>query len=236
MIDFIFSFKHFCNLWQKKPSTLYTIKDISEQLEIELPYLVKYLSEAEVIPIELDEKINFKKAKKALIILTQKYNLSLKKREEAKRKEAEEIQIAYQRLLTKTNRLQSLNEWENAFRNLRYFAGEHEKKLPKEIFINLCSDIVRSGIKSKNTNLQEVSLWLRKAVEKNLEEYDQESLEDALDLIETYSSYFVREETSGKGKRALIDILALIENPACELQLWQSYKQCADNIFFNSNE
>ena len=149
--------------------------------------------------------------------------------------EAKETQVSYELILSKAQKLQMTQNWESAFRNLCYFAGEYGSKLPKDTFINLCSNIVRCGIKSGSTNLQEISFWLKKAVEASLKDCDQESLEDALDLIDTYSSYF-KEEPSGKGKKALVEILSLAEDPACEMKLWGSYKRCADSIFLNHHE
>ena len=145
------------------------------------------------------------------------------------------VEDSYERLLAKVHKLQALKSWEKAFRNLCYFVGEYEESLPQEVYINLCSDILRIGFKSKKANIQELGYWLRKAIEQNLELYSQPSLEDSFDLIETYSKFF-RDEPTGQGEKILIDILTLIENPACELKLWNSYKQCADKIFINPRE
>lgn len=235
MIDFIFKFRKLCSSWQKDSSRSYGIKELSAKLDIELPYLYKYLEESEFLILNHDKKISFKDGKKILAVLMQKNSFAIKKKEQQLEKEARETQVFYDKALVKNHQLQLQNDWDGSFRNLCYFAGEHGKRLSKENFVNLCSNIIRSGIRSKGANLQEISLWLKKAVEKSLEDYSQESLEDALDLIETYSNYFMQERT-GKGMKALIDILGLIETPACELQLWQAYKSCADNIFLNNHK
>lgn len=231
MIEFYFRFKELYTLWQKTSLYSYSLTQIAEQTQTTLPYVIKYLSESLSTELEITRRITLKEAKVILEILSQKHKNEIEERTRFLERKTQSVILAHQKNLEKADKLQLAQKWDHAFRTLSYFAGEHEEDLPKDLFVNLCSNIVRSGIKSENINLQEISRWLRKGVERNLKEYNQESLKDALDLIETYSLYFQREP-SGKGKLVLIEILGLVETPACDLHLWQTYKTCVDNLFF----
>lgn len=231
MIDFIFKFKELYLSWQSKKSQCYSLTQIAGYTQTSLPYVIKYISDSLKIELEYTKNINFTEAKTILEILTQKYKHDIEERLKLTEEKTKSTIASYQIVISKANKLQISNQWDIAFKTLSYFAGEYANDLPRDLFVNLCSNIVRSGIKAKNINLQEISRWLRKGVERNLSEHSKESLKDALDLVEAYSSYF-QNESSGKGQAVLVEILALVESPACELQLWNTYKSCIDNLFF----
>lgn len=235
MIDFIFKFKELSLSWQVKKSQSYSLRQIAERTQTGLPYVIKYISDSLGEEIEYTQLITFSEAKIILETLTKKYRRQIDAQYEIKKAKAEKLKAAYDLVIKKTNKLQLVKDWDSAFKSLSYFTGEHGHNFHREIFVNLCSNIVRSGIKAKNTNLQEISLWLRKGVEKNLLEGTEEALSDALDLVETYSDYF-QKEISGKGKAVLIEILNLLEPSAYELQALDSYKNCVDKIFLSKEK
>lgn len=230
MVDFIFKFKELSLLWSAKKSQNYSLTQISEYTGTSLPYVIKYMSDALQTELEYSQLISFSEARQILEIFHKKHKKEIDERLNLLSERAKKLQSAYDLVLQKSTKLQMLKDWDGAFRTLSYFAGEHSGELSRELFVNLCSNIVHCGIKASKINLQEISFWLRKAVEKNLSEHTEDALHDAFDLIDTYGDYF-QEEPSGKGRAVLVEILGLLEAPASELQLWPLYKSCVDNLF-----
>jgi len=232
MMDFIFKFKELSLLWGAKKSQSFSLTQIADYTGTSLPYVIKYISDALQSELEYSQLISFSEAKNIIEIFNKKYKKEIDDRIFILREKAKKLQTSYDLAMQKATKLEMLKDWDGAFRTLGYFAGEHNNELSRELFVNLCSNIVRCGIKASKINMQEISFWLRKAVEKNLSENTEEALKDAFDLIETYSDYF-QQEASGKGKAILVDILTLLEAPAVELQLWSMYKSCVDSLFLN---
>ena len=234
MIDFIFKFKELSLLWQSKKTQNYSLTQIAEYTGTSLPYVIKYISDTLQVELEYTQLISYSEAKNILETLGKKYKTEIDERIKVTQAKTKKLESSYELIAAKANRLQLLGQWDSAFRTLSYFAGEYTKDLSKDLFVNLCSNIVRCGIRAENINLQEISFWLKKAVEVNLSEHTEDSLHDALDLVETYSDYF-QHETTGKGKAILVDILSLLESPAYDLQLWGTYKSCVDKIFLDAS-
>ncbi len=230
MMDFIFKFKELSSLWGAKKSQSFSLTQIAEYTGTSLPYVIKYISDALQSELEYSQLISFSEAKNIIEVFNKKYKKEIDERIYLFREKAKKLQTSYDLMMQKSTKLQMLKDWDGAFRTLGYFAGKHSEELSHELFVNLCSNIVRCGIKATKINMQEISFWLRKAVEKNLAENTEEALHDAFDLIETYSDYF-QQEASGRGKAILVDILGLLEAPALELQVWPAYKSCVDNLF-----
>jgi len=227
MLDFVYKLNYLLNNQQITSSQ--TLKQLAELTTTSFPYTLQYMSEALSKEIDLTHKFSPSEIIEAANFLSRKLSQQIEAREKYLANRQDKAKIAYEKLMLKIAKMQKEQEWYISFKTMCYFAGHNEQDLSKEIFMTMCSDIIRAGIKSKSTNPQELGIWLERGVLLSLKEKSKESVEDALDLIETYGDFFI-EEGSGKGKLILLNILALIEEPACSVELWKNYKNCVDNF------
>ena len=66
----------------------------------------------------------------------------------------------------------------------------------------------------------------------SLNQHTREGIEEALDLVDAYSEYFLAEE-SGKGALLIGNILAALEEPAAKFELWEEYKTLVEALYPN---
>ena len=234
MIDFIFKFKELSLSWQSRKSQTYSLIQISQMTQTSLPYVIKHISDSLGVELEYTQLINFQEARAILDSMSKKHKTEIDIRLKKVNLKAQKLQEAYKLLLKKTSKQQMEKNWGGAFKTLSYFAGEHGNELPRALFVNLCSNIVHTGIKTEQISLQEISWWLKKAINANTQEHSKETFCDSLDLIETYSDFFL-QNPSQKGASVLLEILSSLEEPASELDLWEDYKSSFESLFLKDS-
>ena len=116
-----------------------------------------------------------------------------------------------------------------AFKSLCYVTGQYQEDLPKNEIVALCNDILRIGLKAQ-TNFQELGRWLEKAVATAMSRQDRAGIEEALDILDAYSEYFVSEDSS-KAPLLLGNILAALEEPSARFELWEEYKTLVEQLY-----
>lgn len=227
MLDFVYKLKKLLEC--QKITSSQSIKQLADITATSFPHTLQYMSEGLAKDIDVSHKFSLTEMFEALNLLSQKLSKEIEQREKYIKNRQKKAECAYQRLMTKISRMQMQKEWYISFKTMSYFAGQNQEDLTRDIFINLCSDIIRAGIKSDLSNIQELGIWLDRAVSLSISTNTREAIEDAIDLIETYGDFFMKEK-SGKGRLILINTLSQIEEPACSKELWKDYKSCVQNF------
>jgi hypothetical protein len=128
-----------------------------------------------------------------------------KQKESLKRETAE----AYEKMKLKLQADENYLKPYNAYKTLSYFAGTHAKNISDIIMLDICKDCMKFGI-SANVNFQELSKWLKKAVNLCLDLDPKHGKMMAVDFLDSYKEYFLYDST-GKGKKFVESLLSGIE-------------------------
>lgn len=227
MIDFIYRLNDIIPSW---PAGMrWTLAHVSQVTQTSVPHILQYLSEALGKEFDVTGMISCDEAVETINVLSQKIRPEIEERERQIAQRRAYASQAYERLLDKLHVMQSMRNWHSAFRSITYFAGEHQNDLSRSVFVSLCSEAVRAGLKSK-ANMQELGQWLQKGVAAAMCSHSKEGVEEALDLIDAYGSSFLADET-GKGQLLLGSTLAMLEESAARYELWEQYKQLVNQLY-----
>lgn len=227
VIDFIYKLNDVMPNWQS--GTQWTLKQIADATDTSVPHVLQYISEGLSKDIEVTGLVTQDEALQALDLLSKKMRPQIEVREKILAERRRKAVEAYDRMMEKVRVFLAANNKHAAYKTLIYFAGQFEQELPKELLINACSDAVRLGMKA-HINIQELGRWLQKGVAVSMSVHTKENIEDALDLIDAYGDYFLKEET-GKGAMLLGNILAALEEPAALHELWEQYKALVAQLY-----
>ncbi|MBC62519.1 MAG: hypothetical protein CMP11_08675 [Zetaproteobacteria bacterium] len=227
MIEFVYKLNEILPTWQI--DSIRNLQQISQATQTSLPHVLLFLNEGLNKELDINSQITLDEATEAMLILSKKLKPQIEERERQLANLREASVQAYDKIMVKVRNMQSNKENYSAYRTLGYFAGKHEQYLPQEFLLTLCNDIIRLGNKAQ-ANLQELAKWLEKGVLTAVSEQSKEGLEEALDLIDAHSEYFKNQKT-GKGILVLSRLLADLEEPCIQLELWEEYKALVDQIF-----
>lgn len=227
MIDFIYKLNEVLPSWPT--GTRRSLMQISEITGTSMPHVIQYLSEGLGKDIEIGGFVTSEEVVEALDLLSKRLQPQIEERERILEERKDLAIKSYDRTAEKVRILQLGGNWHGAFRTLSYFTGQYEEDLPKDVLISLCSETVRTGIKS-SANMQELGQWLQKGVAIAMGQHSRQGIEEALDLIDAYGDYFLAEE-SGKGPLLLGNILAVLEEPAARFELWEEYKSLVGQLY-----
>ncbi len=227
MIDFIYKVSDALPYWASGERK--TLNELAAITEVSVPHALQYLSEGLGKEIEIGGIFSYDEVKQAITSLRKRFKTQIEAREKEKTKKRDFAVAIYDRTMEKIHIMQAGGKWHQAFKTISYFAGQYEKDLPKDLLVTACSDAVRSGFKAK-TNIQELGLWLQKAVSAAMSMHTQEGIEEALDLVDAYGELFLKED-SGKGPLLIGHILAILEEPAARNELWETFKRIVNQLY-----
>jgi len=215
------------SFWQVGKSR--SLQELSTEMEMPLPHLIQHLSEVLGTDFDITGSISFDEAMEAFLILGRQYRKEIEVHEKELDKAREYVAELYQQLAPRVVKMQLDKKWYQAFRTLSYFAGQHENKLKSELLINICSEIVRSGLRC-SANLQEIAYWLEKGIMVSLDRQTTESLEEAFDFLDAYADSFLKEPT-GRGEKIVLKLLKVLEEKAYHFDKSDRYKDVVKEIF-----
>ena len=227
MIEFLYKINELLTTWQ--PDQQKSLEAISSHMNISLPHIIQYLSETLEKEFEVTDSLSFDEAMGTYLVLSRKLKAEIKEHEKKLATERAKIAQLYEQLIIRVSNMQIEKQWYQAFRSLTYFAGQHTANMIKETRIELCSEIVRVGLKAF-ANIQEIGYWLQKAVHYAIEEQDTEGFDEALDILDAYAESFLNEKT-GQGAKLIRNILGSLERLSCKLEKWDDYKKTAKSLF-----
>ena len=227
MIDFIYKLNEVLPNWPTGARR--TLAQLSEITGTSMPHIIQYLSEGIGKDMEIGGFITSDEACEAVELLSKRIQPQIEERERLLEERRQYASKAYDRIMEKIRIMQLDGKWHSSFRTLSYFAGQYENDLSKDILISLCSETVRTGIKSK-AYMQELGQWLQKGVAVAMSQHTKQGIEEALDLIDAYGEFFLSEE-SGKGPLLLGNVLAVLEEPAARFELWEEYKSLVGQLY-----
>ena len=227
MIEFLYKINEMLTTWQ--PDKNKSLEAISAQMNISIPHIIQYLSDVLDKEFDITDQLSFDEAMETFLILSRKLKPEIEEHEKKLAQEKIKASQLYEQLISRVSKMQIEKQWYQAFRSLTYFSGQKSTHLIKSTRIELCSEIVRSGIKA-SANIQEIGYWLQKAVYYAVEEQDINGFDEALDLLDAYAEPFLKEK-SGQGAKLIQTILGSLENLSCKLERWEDYKKAAQDLF-----
>lgn len=219
ILDFICEFDRLIAKWPDQAS--WTLAQIADYTATSVPLVVDYLSDTLDRELEVHETLTLAEAQKALDILAERMSAQLEAREKHLEELRERAIRAYDATMEKSRVLQATRNWRSAYKTMSYYVGRFEKDLPAEMMIELAGECLRLGIKAE-TNMQELSLWLKKGIEACTRIGTQESLEAGLDFLDAYSGHFLKND-DGRGRRLVSNSLEFLCRDTDVLQTNQQY-------------
>ena len=226
MLDFIIALEKMLKLWPD--NVKWSLVQIAEQTNMKVPYVVEAICDALCKNIEVHDPLSFNDVNKALSALKDQHRIEI---EMLRKREMEQVQKAvdsFDTLCEKIRVMERSKNWRGAYKTLSYFYGMNEKRLPKDIKVQICNDCIRLGMK-ENINFQELCQWLRKGVTLLIKGSSEGDVEDALDFLDCYGDYFV-EKTSKKGENFLTTIFLMLKPSAMEFNLTGKFNEIAGDL------
>ena len=189
MLDFIYKLHESIPQWHVDKGL--TLQEIASATKTPFTEVVQFMSEGLKKELDASSKLSKVDIQKALLSLRVQMKPQIEERERLFAEKQRFVLNAYDRMMTRLAAMYTIKNWYMSYRTLSYFAGKHESSLPNSIFINLCSEIVRVGIKSEKANLQELGFWLTKGVRKVFLQKTPQDIEEAVDLVDCYLDFFL---------------------------------------------
>lgn len=206
----------------------WTAGDIAGMTDTPIPKVIDCLADALGRDIDVGETVNIKDLIQALNIMKQRMHAQLAARARRVQRQRDRAIRAYDLSMEKVRILQKDKNWHSAYRTLSYFIGKYEGDMPDEHLLPIYEDCLRLGFKAR-ANLQELGLWLYRCVDLCQRGNTREGLTDAMDVIDTYSEFFVGENQD-RGGKILHNALGRIQDPAQELELAAEYEALARTL------
>jgi len=212
-LTFVREFERLLSEWPadtKRPLTV-----IADLTGIPIPIVVDYMGDVIDQTLDIHDPIPYKEAEKAFQMIKQRFRADINAEERREQKHRDRAGLVYESTMEKVRTLQASKNWYSAYRTLAYFAGSHSQYLSLEFVTILCNDCLRLGTKA-DVNFQELASWLRKGIETSLKCASVDSIADALDFIDAYGEYFLRDK-SGRGQSFISSLLAQLNPSAVEM-------------------
>lgn len=219
MIEFILSFERCLNSWTKSEKR--DFPSLAKETSKGTDYVIDVVSNALNNEFEYSSQLNRDDAVKALQVLKDRMKPQLIARQRMLQIKRDKAIRAYELTMEKVRVLSGQKNWHSAYRTMTNFIGSHERDLPVEVLLSLLNDAIRIAVKS-GENLQELSRWLRKAVEIAIEQGTRESVHEAIDFVDAFSSH-LRQDASGNGMKLLNSMTQRLQIPAAQYDLVQEY-------------
>lgn len=231
MLDFICELERVVDTWPQDAN--WSLAQIADRTASSVPQVVDILSDTLGRELEVHECISLSDATGALNTLKERMQPQLAARRRRLDAQREKAIKAYDFTMEKVRVLQMGKNCRSAYKTLSYYVGRYENDLPQELLVSLCGDCLRLGIKGE-ANLQELSMWFRKAVDSCLASGSHESIEEALDFIDAYSDYFA-DESNLKGRRLVANALYRLRESVALLNLGPQYDALVRDLNINAD-
>lgn len=215
MLDFICELDRVMAKWPEGAS--WTLAQIADATSTSVPQVVDILSDTLDRELEVHEAITHAEANQVVTTLKDRMSVQLQARQKRMDERREKAIRAYDVTMEKVRVLQAQKNWRAAYKTMSYYVGRHEKDISEELLLNLCGECLRMGVKAE-TNLQELSLWLRKGVQACIAAGTPEAVESAIDFIDAYGDHFF-EDPAGRGQRLVVSVLDTVKLQAESLNL-----------------
>lgn len=226
MLDFMFNLEKVLKTWPD--NTRWNLVQLADMTRTPIPHVVEFITESLGKPMDIHEALSFAEMSKAHAIIQEKLHPALEKRRREEQMEVEKSIKLYAALEDKVRRMEMAQNVRGAYRTLSYFYGIHRKRLPREMIVAICDNCLRLGIKEK-VNIQELSQWLRTGIRTLLKSSSSDVVEDALDFLDAYGDYFLKE-SRGRGEQLITNIFLTLKPSAMEFNLTPRLNEIAGEL------
>tara|TARA_B100000902_G_scaffold391515_1_gene442293 strand:+ start:359 stop:1069 length:711 start_codon:yes stop_codon:yes gene_type:complete len=226
MLDFMLELEKVLKTWPD--DTKWNLVQIADLTHSQVPHVVEYVTDALNKSFDIHEPVSFAEMSKAHAIIQERLHADLEKRRRREQQEVEKSVSQYKLLKLKVSKMETTKNWRAAYRTITYFYGLHKNRLPNSYVVEICDNCLRLGIKEK-INIQELSQWLRCGIRTLLKSSSQEVVEDALDFLDAYGDYFLKEP-NGRGEQFITNIFLTLKPSAMEFNLTPKLNEIAGEL------
>lgn len=226
MLDFMLELEKVLKTWPD--NTRLNMIQLADMTRTPIPHAVEFVTESLGKSIDIHEGLTFSEMSKAHAIMQEKLHKALEKRRREERLEIEQSLQLFESMMAKVGRMERSRNVRAAYRTLSYFYGIHKSRLPSEHIVTICDNCLRLGMK-ESINIQELSQWLRTGIRTLLKSSSYEVVEDALDFLDAYGDYFLKE-SRGRGEQLITNIFLTLKPSAMEFNLTPRLNQIAGEL------
>ncbi len=226
MLDFMLELEKVLKTWPD--NTKWNLIQIADTTATPIPHVVEYVTECLGRSLDIHEPLSFAEMSKTHAIIQEKLHAAIEKRRREEQKEVEKTKLLFDVLLDRVRSMETKQNFRGAYRTLSYFYGIHKPRLAPVHIVQICDNCLRLGIK-ENINIQELSQWLRTGIRTLLKVSNSDVVEDALDFLDAYGDYFLKEPR-GRGEQLITNIFLTLKPSAMEFNLTPRLNEIAGDL------
>ena len=226
MLDFMLNLEKVLKTWPD--NTRWSLVQLADMTRTPIPHIVEYVTESLGKSIDIHEAMTFAEMSKAHAIIQEKQHAALEKRRLEEQLAVEKSIQLYELMYKKAQKMEVTGNPRGAYRTMSYFYGIHKSRLPRDIVVTICDNCLRLGMKEK-INIQELSQWLRTGIRTLLKSSSSDVVEDALDFLDAYGDYFLKE-SRGRGEQLITNIFLTLKPSAMEFNLTPRLNEIAGEL------
>ncbi len=226
MLDFLLELERVLKMWPD--NVKWNLVQIAEHTRTKVHLVVDSVSDVLNKTIDIHEPMSYNEVAKAHALLLERNRSALESRRREEMHAIERALDSYERTMEKVRLMQATKNWRNAYRTLSYFYGNSKERLPTDIIVAISDDCLRLGQKAE-ANFQEMSQWLRVAMQCLLTSPNRDVIDDALDLLDAYGDYFLAQP-AGRGEMFLTNIFLALKPAAMEFNLTPRLNDVASTL------
>lgn len=226
MLDFMLNLEKVLKTWPD--NTRWNLVQLADMTRTPIPHVVEYITECLGKPADIHEAMTFAEMSKAHAMIQERLHPALEKRRRDEKVATEKSLQLFEVMSDRAKKMEISGNARGAYRTMSYFYGIHKNRLSREIVVTICDNCLRLGIKEK-INIQELSQWLRTGIRTLLKSSSSDVVEDALDFLDAYGDYFLKE-SRGRGEQLITNIFLTLKPSAMEFNLTPRLNEIAGEL------
>jgi hypothetical protein len=215
MLNFVLELDRVISRWPENAH--WTVAQLADYTNSPISVAVDAVSTTLNREFDLHETISQSDGKQILVALRDRLSRQLEQRQRKIQADRDAALKAYELTMESIRVSQAAKDFRTAYKTLSYFVGRYHKNLDVPLLVSVCGDCIRIGQKS-GANVQELGLWMRRAINAAALSCHQDNIEDALDFIDAYAEPFSQDK-SGIGAKILQTAVTTLQSPAFECNL-----------------
>ncbi|MCX6119908.1 MAG: hypothetical protein NT027_20425 [Proteobacteria bacterium] len=226
MLNFVLEFEKVISKWPD--NTPWTIAQLADYTNSSISVAVDAVSTSLNREFDIQETISLAEGKQILTTLRDRMSRQLEHRQRKIQADRDAAMRAYDLTMDSIRVSQQAKDFRTAYKTLSYFVGRYEKNIDVHLLVSLCGDCIRLGQKA-SANVQELGSWMRKAIETAAVSTHSDTIEDALDFLDTYGDLF-KADSNGVGGKILNNALNVLQIPAMDCNLITEWNQLNNQL------
>lgn len=226
MLDFMLELEKVLKTWPD--NTKWNLIQLADMTKTPVPHVVEYVTECLGRPLDIHEPLSFAEMSKAHAIIQERLHTAIEKRRKEEELQVEKSHQLYDVMVERSRSMEMKKNFRGSYRTMSYFFGIHKSRLIPAQIVYICDNCLRIGIK-EGINIQELSQWLRTGIRTLLKTTSSDVVEDALDFLDAYGDYFLKDPR-GRGEQLITNIFLTLKPSAMEFNLTPRLNEVAEDL------